>query len=159
MNDNTKTNAEPKKTAHQFSRHHRGDVRNAFEQEMNKDIVQIISADGWRAVYLYDDGELEVKPLVCWSVYDDKNTIGRDVYAHVLEDGKVTVVDTDGRYLDLVGILGPGERMPKSWKRQIKNKKKKARSQGLTRLIADKVIYSLCFIGHKVKVLSGLRPS
>jgi len=135
---------EPKKTIPQFTKHHRGDVRNAFEQELNADLVQIIPAVGWRAVYRYGDGELEIRPLVCWAIYDNPDVIGRNIQAFVIEDGEVTMVDTGGGDLDYLGILGPEQRLPKSWKRQARDKRKRPKLQGRLRSMADRMFSSLC---------------
>ena len=128
----------PKPDCPPVRRHHDGFVRNEYEQQMNADFVQIIPANGWRLVYLCnDDGELEIKPLVCWAIYDDEDHIGREIRACVFEDGRVVVVDTSE--IDYLGIFGPGQRMPISWKRQIRVKRKRLRNQGSTTTIADKV--------------------
>jgi len=140
MNEVLEKKVKSPKITPQPTRHHYGDIRNAFEQEMNVDIVQIIPAVGWRAVFLYDDGELEIIPLVCWAIYDNPDVIGREIKACVVEDGTVTVVDENWKGL-AVDFLAPGQCMPKSWKRQTG--KKKVRSQGRIRSMADKVFGGL----------------
>lgn len=102
-----------------------GDVRNEYEQQMNDDIIQIMPAPGWRIAYLMDEGDIWVKPLLCWAVVDDSDTIGRNITAVTVEE---TMVDFEDPPCDnALGYLAPGERVPKHWKRQAKAQRKKYR--------------------------------
>lgn len=68
-----------------------------------KQVKQIISADGWRAVYREDDGDFYVEPLCCWAVVEE----GGDSFVVGMDAAEmVAACDSASNF---VGYLASGE--------------------------------------------------
>jgi len=98
--------------------------RTEAEQIENNDIIALCPADGWKAYSIDGEGTLFAEPLIGWVIYDDADTIGREVHPMVWQNQEEAYMETNFGDCYL-GCLAPGEKIPWHWKKKARIEKRK----------------------------------
>lgn len=92
-----------------------------------KNIVQIIPADGWKAVFLWENASekdaIGVLPLVCWALVEDKNK-KRNIFGVIATgDGLLGLLNDDDAFFQLLSPVEKvddiRERAMREWRRLV----------------------------------------